>query len=276
MTGFQKAIKYLAMAFALFLIVSILSGIFGALGLVTNVFDGKDAVGEMKTYTVSSDIQELKLDINAAQLIITEGDAFRVQSNNKYLKVTEQGNRLEITETERSYTNTSNKIRVEICVPTGTTFQKADIYTGAGQVTVDCLAAEDLYLELGAGQVQIDTLKAYRSSKIVGGAGQVTVKNGMLHNLDLDMGVGELRFTSALTGDCDMDMGVGAAYFTLVGSLDDYRIELDKGVGAATLEGEHLPDGAVRGNGVNKINIDGGVGEIRIAFAENTAAEMQF
>ena len=68
MTGFQKAIKYLAMAFALFLIVSILSGIFSALGLVSNVFDNKDAVGEMQTYTVSGDIQELKLDINAAKL----------------------------------------------------------------------------------------------------------------------------------------------------------------------------------------------------------------
>ena len=54
MTSWQKAIKYLAMAFALFLIVSILSGIFGALGLVSNVFDGEDALGEMKTYSVVS------------------------------------------------------------------------------------------------------------------------------------------------------------------------------------------------------------------------------
>ncbi|MGN0570050.1 MAG: DUF4097 family beta strand repeat-containing protein [Candidatus Fimenecus sp.] len=272
MTSWQKAIKYLAMAFALFLIVSILSGIFGALGLVSNVFDDKDAVGEMKTYTVSGDIRELKLDINAARLIITEGDAFSVQSNNKYLKVTEQDTCLEITETERYYTNTSNKIQLEICIPKGTTFQKADIYTGAGQVKIDRLAAEDLYLELGAGQVQIDTLEASRSSKIIGGAGQVTVKNGTLQNLDLDMGVGELRFTSALKGDCDLDMGVGAAHLTLIGSADDYRIELDKGVGAATLDGENLPDGAVRGNGINEIDIEGGVGEIRIAFAELDAA----
>ena len=52
MTSWQKTIKYLAMAFALFLIVSILSGIFGTLGLVSNVFDDENAVGEMQTYTV--------------------------------------------------------------------------------------------------------------------------------------------------------------------------------------------------------------------------------
>lgn len=272
MTSWQKTIKYLAMAFALFLIVSILSGIFGTLSFVSNEFDDENAVGEMKTYTVSGDIQELKLDINATQLVITEGDVFSVQSNNKYLKVSEQGNLLEITETERHYTNTSNKIRLEICIPTGTTFKKVDIFTGAGQVNVDRLAAENLYLELGAGQVQIETLEATRSSKINGGAGQVIVNDGTLHNLDLDMGVGELRIKSALTGDCDLDMGVGATYLNLVGSIDDYRIELDKGVGAATLEGESLSDGAVRGSGTNKIDIDGGVGEIRISFAEKDAA----
>lgn len=276
MTSWQKTIKYLAMAFALFLIVSILSGIFSALGLVSNVFDNKDAVGEMQTYTVSGDIQELKLDINAAKLRISESDTFRVESNNKYLKVSEENGCLVITDTERNYSNANGKIQVNLYLPADCTFQKADVYTGAGQVTVDRLAAEELYLELGAGQVQIDTLEATRSSKISGGAGQVTVKNGTLHNLNLDMGVGELRFTSALTGDCDLDMGVGATYLNLVGSLDDYRIELDKGVGAATLEGENLPDGAVRGNGVNKIDIDGGVGEIRISFAENAATQGEF
>lgn len=271
MTSLQKTIKYLAMAFALFLIVSILSGIFSALGLFSNVFDGEDALGEMKTYSVSGDIQELKLNINAARLIFTEGDVFSVQSNNKYIKVTEQGNCLEITETERNYSNIDNKIRVEICIPKGTTFQKANLYTGAGQVTVDRLAAEDLYLELGAGQVQIGTLEASRSSKISGGAGQVTVKNGTLQNLSLDMGVGELRLTSALKGECDLDMGVGAVHLTLIGKADDYSIELDKGLGAATLDGENLPDGAVRGNGENTIDIDGGIGGIYIEFEKLAA-----
>lgn len=266
MTSWQKAIKYLAIAFALFLVVSIFGGIFSALGLVANVFDSKDAVGEMQTYTVSGDIEELELEIGAARLTIAQGDSVYVESNNPYLEVREQNGCLTVTETDHRYANTNGKIQLNLYLPADLTFKKADIQTGAGQVNIKRLAAETLYLELGAGQVQIDRLEASRASKIVGGAGQVAVHNGALRNLKLNMGVGELRITGALTGDCDLDMGVGAAYLTLVGKADDYRIELDKGLGEATLDGERLSESTVRGNGGNEIDIDGGVGEIRIAF----------
>ena len=211
--------------------------------------------------------------IGLGNALLDDGiNLFGAGVDNKYLKVTEENGCLVITDTNRNYSNANGKIQVNLYLPTDFTFQKANITTGAGQVNVDRLAAEDLYLELGAGQVQIETLEATRSSKINGGAGQVIVNDGTLHNLDLDMGVGELRIKSALTGDCDLDMGVGATYLNLVGSIDDYRIELDKGVGAATLEGESLSDGAVRGSGENTIDIDGGVGEIRISFAGKDAA----
>ena len=55
----------------------------------------------------------------------------------------------------------------------------------------------------------------------------------------------------------------------LLGSKDDYKIELDKGIGEATLEGESLKDDSVYGSGENKIDIDGGVGAINIDFAED-------
>lgn len=270
MTSWQKAIKYLALAFALFLTVSIFGGIFGVLGFVSNVFDGKDAVGELKTYTVAGNVEELKLEIGAARLTIEEGDSISVESNNPYLEVREENGCLIVTETEHHYTNTDGKIQLNLYLPADFTFKKAEVQTGAGQVRIKCLAAETLYLELGAGRVQIDTLEALRAAKIIGGAGQVTVQNGALQNLRLEMGVGELRITSALTGDCDLNMGIGAAYLTLVGKPDAYRIELDKGLGAATLDGEHLSESTVRGNGANKIDIDGGVGEIRIAFEDPT------
>ena len=253
MTSWQKAIKYLAIAFALFLIVSIFGGIFGALGFVNDVFDSKDAVGELQTYAVSSDIHELKLEISAAKLRIATGDRLSVESNNPYLEVREQNGRLTVTETDRRYTNPSGEIQVNLYLPADFIFKKVDVQTGAGQVRVERLAAEVLSLELGAGQVQIESLNASREAKIVGGAGQVTVENGALQNLRLDM-------------------GVGAANLTLVGKADDYRIELDRGLGEATLDGERLSESTVRGNGANKIDIDGGVGAIRIAFEAPAAA----
>ena len=65
-----------------------------------------------------------------------------------------------------------------------------------------------------------------------------------------------------------MDYGVGNAKLTLLGKKEDYQIELDKGVGNATLEGESMSDDSVYGAGPNQIDIDGGVGNIRIQFQE--------
>ena len=57
MTTTQKVIKYVALAFAIFLTVSIISGILSAVGLIGNVIDGEDAVmDEMKLYEVSENI----------------------------------------------------------------------------------------------------------------------------------------------------------------------------------------------------------------------------
>ena len=61
MTTFQKVIKYLAMAFALFLIVSIIGGILSMFGLFGGFFGGDAVTEDIKTYEVSSDIQSLEV-----------------------------------------------------------------------------------------------------------------------------------------------------------------------------------------------------------------------
>lgn len=271
MTSFQKTVKYIAVAFALFLIVSIFSGILGAFGFLGGfAVNSDDPVGEMKTYTVSNNIDELEIDISAAQLVINNGDEFKVASNNKYLKVTEEGNCLVISETDRVISKSSNKILVEITVPEDKVLKSSKITTGAGKVSVKTLSSEKLYFELGAGQVEIENLIATHSSKIVGGTGQINIKNGTLKNLDLEMGVGELRFSGALKGSCDMDMGVGAAHINLLGKLDDYRIELEKGLGEARIDDKSYSDNSTVGSGENTVEIEGGVGGIYIDFEKIT------
>lgn len=75
MNTFQRIVKYCAVAFAVFLIVSIIGGICGAVGIVTGLTRGSVA-GQMQTYSVSSRIESLDLDISAAALKIASGDSF--------------------------------------------------------------------------------------------------------------------------------------------------------------------------------------------------------
>ena len=198
MTTFQKVIKYLAMAFAIFLTVSIIGGILSAVGLFGGFFSGDAVTEDIKTYSVSSDIQSLEVKINAADFTIKQGESFSVESNLKNLTVEDKNGVLTIKETKK-FGSTYTGAVLTLYVPANTVFQKANITTGAGRLMVDNLSASTMNFELGAGEVKIDTLIATSDIDIDGGAGTITISGGALHNLDLDMGVGQLNLTSALT-----------------------------------------------------------------------------
>ena len=87
MTTFQKVIKYLAMAFAIFLTVSIIGGLLSMFGLFGGFFGGDAVTEDIKTYAVSSDIQSLEVKINAADFTIKQGESFSVESNLKHITV---------------------------------------------------------------------------------------------------------------------------------------------------------------------------------------------
>ena len=82
------------------------------------------------------------------------------------------------------------------------------------------------------------------------------------------MGVGELNLSAALLGDSDLTLGVGASNLTLIGSRDDYKIEIEKGLGSITVDGESVSDFGTSGNGQNNVEIKGGVGAINLNFLE--------
>ena len=267
MTTLQKVIKYLAIALAVFLAVSIIGGVLGAVGLFGGLFAG-DAVSEdMKTYCVTSEIRNLDIQINAADLYIKEGDTFSVQSNLKYLRVEGKGDILTIKETKK-LGGTYNGAVLTVYVPAGTVFDNTNLATGAGRLTIENLSSGTLDFELGAGDVSIASLVATKSADIEGGAGRITISGGTLKDLDLEMGVGQLNLTSALTGECRLDLGVGESNITLIGNKDDYRLDLEKGLGNISVDGKNVADYGSSGNGANKVEINGGIGSIHVDFTE--------
>lgn len=274
MTTLQKVIKYLALAFAIFLTVSIVGGILSAVGFLGSLFSDDDAewgdvIGETKTYTVSSEISDLNIQINAADFYIKEGNSFSVESNLKNLEVDEKNGCLTLKDLTKIKLNGSNAYEnavLTIYVPVGTVFDNVNIKTGAGRFTVDSLSAASIGFELGAGDVTISKLIAEKSANIEGGAGRITISDGAIKNLDLEMGLGQLNLTSALTGDCNLDSGVGEMNVTLLGSKDDYELDIEKGIGNITVDGKNVTDFGSSGNGANEVDIHGGVGAINVRF----------
>ena len=270
MTNFQKTVKYIAMAFAIFLTVSIIGGILSMFGLFGGFFSGDVVTEDTKTYSVSSEIQSIEVKINAADFTIKQGESFSVESNLKHLTVEDKNGVLTIKETKK-FANTYTGAVLTLYIPADTVFEKVNIITGAGRLTVDSLSASTMNFELGAGEVTVDTLVATSGIDIDGGAGKITVSGGTLHNLDLDMGVGQLNLTSALTGDSDFDLGVGESNITIIGNRDDYKLDIEKGIGNITVDGASISNIKEQGNGNNGIEVSGGIGAINLKFKESDA-----
>ena len=264
MKPWQQVIKYLAMAFAVFLCVSIIGGILGIAGIFIDVHK---STGDMKNYSVSETVNKLEIDIKAADFKIVCGSSFSIESNINNLKVYEKDGCLHILdEGHKWFGNIKNNSKIIITVPYGTVFNEADIETGAGSEDIDTLSADKLKLALGAGKTHINELNAFYEAEIDGGVGEIVIKGGTLTNSEFDMGIGQLKFAGEIKGNSSIDNGIGSSDFILTGSKDDYRIHIDKGIGSAKVGGERMKDGAVYGQGNNRIDVDGGIGEINIEF----------
>lgn len=271
MNSLQKVIKYLAIAFALFLSVNIIGGIITGLAGISYIFSdsGKDVVGEMQVYPIEGEISALSLELSGAELQIKTADRFSVESNHKYISVREDHGELSISETKKWFSFRPKGVTVILNIPAGFAFEEASLKTGAGTVEIDALSCDRLKLILGAGEAKIQNLSASARANIEGGAGELTIDGGQLCNLKLEMGVGELTMKSLVEGQSSLDFGIGETKLTLLGHREDYQIEIDKGIGEVSIAGDSMQDDSVYGTGQNRIEIDVGIGSVEIDFSED-------
>ena len=226
-------------------------------------------LSEAKTYEITSDIHSMYIRINAADIKIERGKEFSVVSNLKNLEVDEKTGTLTLKDLSKVKISNGlyNDAMLTIYVPEGKIFESINLATGAGRFTVDILHAETIDFTLGAGEVTVGSLFATKYADIEGGAGRITISDGALNNFDLEMGVGELNLTSALSGYCELEMGIGASKITLIGSVEDYRLDIEKGLGAISVDGSEVSDFGSSGNGRAEVEISGGIGAIDVDFS---------
>ncbi len=267
MTPLQKVIKYIAITLAILITVSIVGGIVSILSVGSLFFDDIEVAGETKAYTFEG-ISTLDMEINAAELSVAVGDKFTVETNNKYVSVKERNGTLVISEKERFGVNYNGGAFLKITVPKNTVFDKADVITGAGTVDIEEFFVNKLEMVLGAGKAQINNLCVYKNAEIEGGAGAINISGGTLNNLDFAIGVGEVTLRSQLVGNTDIDCGIGKTEIILMGDKEDYKVDVEKGIGEAIVFGVNVQNKQVVGGGVNLISVDGGVGRIEVNAEE--------
>lgn len=273
MTTAQKIIKYCAVAFAIFLIITVISTVSSAGYRLLNaigIIDSNRYSLLENMVTISDDAEEflsLNLDIKSSNLQIKTGDKFEVKTNNSNIKYSNENGSIKIREDK--LTNWFfGKIDIgELIIYIPENMKQIDevkINIGAGKVFIEQLNTKNLYLDLGAGNVEIDKLTVYDESKINGGAGNININSGEIANVDLDLGVGNTKIKSDITGNSNINTGVGELNLYLSLESDNYKINVNKGLGKITFNDDKILDDTIIGNGENYIKISGGVGNINI------------
>lgn len=266
----QKIIKYLAIGFAIFLIVNIISLATYGIISIGNIFNNNEnnTITEgFKNIKTNNKVGNLEIETKGVSITIKNGDKFKIETDNKDIKTKESNNKLLIIEDNNKWFNKTDYTELIIYVPTDYQFDKVSIDSGAGKIEVDTLNTKNLDLDLGAGQVNISNLSVTEGTEIDGGAGEINITNSSIKNLDLDLGVGKVTLNSSLYGFNEIDGGIGELIVNLIGTENDYQIKCTKALGKITLNDEKIQSDTTYGNGNNLIEINGGIGNININYS---------
>lgn len=268
----QKVIKYLAIAFAIALIVGIITTIVRVVSSIPLTLKiGKNNNDSNNIIETSSDFENenvafLDIDIAYSNLTIRKGESLKVESSNKNIQCKQDKQKIEIKERESNWFNNTKKEELIVYVPENIQFDKVNINTGVGKVNIEILNTKVLKMDLGAGETSIQNINITESAKIDTGAGKVNIKEAKINDLRCDLGIGATEISAKLLGNTRIGTGVGSLKLDVLGKKEEYETKVNKGLGNVTIDGEKISDNEVVGNGENKIDIDGGVGEIKINF----------
>ena len=275
MTTTQKIIKYLAIAFALFLIISIFSIIFGlSHEIISSINNDKKESELLEEYTTISkninSVESFKIDISNDDIEIKEGEKFEVKTNDPDVKFYHENSKVKIKsdKTFSWHINNSSRGTVVIYLPNEFKISELDIDLGAGKIDIDKIFVETLLMDLGAGTMTAKEINVYEKAAINGGAGNININSGTINNLNLKLGAGNASIQSNLTGSNTLTTGVGKLNLGLSRGKDNYRFDINKGLGNIILNDFDVSEDTLIGDGETKIKISGAVGNIIINTAE--------
>lgn len=273
MTTAQKIIKYIANAFAIVLIVTIISTI---LNIGYEILTGVGVINFKENkiladlITISDNIEEistLKLDIKGSDVQIKTGEKFEVKTNNPNINYVNENGKVTIKEEKISKWNIGKDDGSLLIIYLPEDIKQMDkvkMDIGAGTIDIGKINTKSLYLDLGAGNVTIDDLNVSEETKINGGAGNININSGKIANINFDLGIGDTTINADITGNSKIDTGIGKLNVYLTLAKEEYKIDIEKGVGEIRFNDTIVSNDTSIGDGNNHLKINGGVGEINI------------
>lgn len=265
----QRAVKAIAVGFAILLVYGIIVSVLGAGMIVGQIFGVEQGAAEEWSETVISDkgdFAELCVNVGSVNVRMERGEEFQVWADNEVVEFRRDTDKVYIEEKDFDWLSRREKWggEVKIILPEDLELERVNLEAGAGTVLVNDLKVKELDMNLGVGRAELNGVEVTQKTKVDGGAGLLVIRDAEFEKLDLDMGVGKVEIEVEISGKSKIDAGLGKLELNLKGGREDYKMKFSKGLGVITLDGENMNDGAVWGDGENEIEIDGGVGAIEI------------
>lgn len=260
----NRIIKTFAFILAAIVIISMLGGIYALCITVFDLFQSKQIENQIQYDSLMS---SLDIDLKTANLEIKLGDKLLVSTTNKYVTTYQNNNNIVIQEKKHSLLSKDNN-KVIITVPDNFLLDIVEIDITSGSIKIDKLETKRLNLDLGSGTTKINNLLVTDKTKIDCGSGKFLLNNGNLSNLNLDTGLGDTILNTKIIGNSNIETDIGKLELNLIGSINDYELTIDKGVGSIKLNNESLKDKSVVGTGNNYLLIEGGIGLTSITTSE--------
>lgn len=275
MRDWQRIIKYLAMAFGIYLAITIIGFIVGIIGMVgTGMFAAKTissttvdkTVDFTKTY---SGVESLDIDISNSDFNIMQGQEFKIEAYDisESCEIQLDNDTLKIKEKKMKFFRT-NSPKIILYIPSDAILKNVKINLGVSNSNISNITCDNFKMNVGAGNVNLQSVKS-NTSNLDCGAGNVEISDTVLENADLNCGVGKFDFEGQITGNSEVNCGVGNVNLNLVGTKDTYKLITENGIGTMTINGTKLSERQTTGDGENKINVSGGIGSVTINLPEN-------
>lgn len=281
MTSFQKVIKYGAIAFGVYLSLTIIGitifvittifGITAGIGLFSE--NNKEDIVITKWEQEYSNITNLDIELKICELDIKKGDKLKVEASDISDKFECQtdGNKLRIKDKKviRGFWDIEEEHpKITVYIPETITFEQIKIETGMNDTNIEYLKADTIKLEMGVGRYRIENIVA-QNVKIAAGAGEAIIADGSIGDLKLDGGIGKLTITSQILENAKISCGVGKMELNLRGNQQDYKIDAESGIGNFVVNNQKISGKQTIGNGMTNIKIDSGVGETIVKFVNS-------
>lgn len=209
--------------------------------------------GESASYRASS-FKELDVELGACTLYLQESADdqiyITVEGNSLRHYYLVDGSTLRLRNAGRTKRIAGTSDKVYLSLPSGFQFREADVTIGAGRLEGGVLLAEDVSMDVGAGECSLQEISG-REVSLNLGAGKIKTQRLEAEELTLDVGAGEYELEGVsvtedmslklgmgnaeiegkIKGDMSVDCGMGSVVMRLAGSEDDHAYDVECNMG---------------------------------------------